>query len=76
MTAREKEAARLMGEVPAWVKRWLAMEEAGEVRPIGYRECSDALLKLWMDDIITDGEYNRIMYRLNKAHREEVKRNV
>lgn len=66
MTDREKEAARLMGKMPAWVKRWLAMEEAGE---IGYRECSDALLKLWMDDIITDGEYNRIMYRLIKAHR-------
>lgn len=69
MTDREKEAARLMGELPTWVKRWLAMEEACATRPIGYRECSDALLKLWMDDIITDGEYNRIMDRLNKAHR-------
>lgn len=37
---------------------------------ITYRDCSDALLMLWMDNIITDGEYNRIMDRLNKAHKD------
>lgn len=35
-------------------------------KEIGYREKSDALLKMWMDDDITDGEYGKIMNRLNK----------
>lgn len=36
-----------------------------EIKPIGYRECSDAMLKMWMDNVLTDGEYNRIMDKLN-----------
>lgn len=36
--------------------------------PITYKDCSNALLMLWIYDIITDGEYYRIMDRLNKAH--------
>ena len=43
-----------------------------EQNHITYRDCSDALLMLWMDSIITDGEYNRIMDRLNKAHKDGV----
>ncbi len=39
---------------------------------IKYSDCADALLKLWMENIITDGEYNRIMDRLNKAHKDGV----
>lgn len=39
---------------------------------IQYSDCADALLKLWMENIITDGEYNRIMDRLNKAHKDGV----
>ena len=39
---------------------------------IRYSDCADALLKLWMENIITDGEYNRIMDRLNKAHKEGI----
>ena len=35
-------------------------------REIGYREKSDALLKMWMDNDITDGEYGKIVNRLNK----------
>lgn len=35
-------------------------------KEIGYREKSDALLKMWMDNDITDGEYGKIMNRLNK----------
>jgi len=34
---------------------------------ITYQTCSDALLKMWMDNVLTDGEYNRIMDKLN-AH--------
>ena len=38
-----------------------------EIKPIEYRECADAMLKMWMDKVVTDGEYNRIMDKLN-AH--------
>lgn len=33
---------------------------------IGYGECASAMLKMWMDNVLTDGEYNRIMDKLNK----------
>ena len=36
-----------------------------EVRPIDYQDCSNAMLKMWMDNVVTDGEYNRIMDKLN-----------
>ena len=32
---------------------------------ITYRDCANALLKMWMDDVLTDGEYRKIMDRLN-----------
>lgn len=32
---------------------------------ISYQMCADALLKMWMDDVLTDGEYNHIMDKLN-----------
>ena len=38
-----------------------------EIKPIEYRECADAMLKMWIDNVVTDGEYNRIMDKLN-AH--------
>ena len=40
---------------------------------IGYNDCANAMLSMWMDNIVTDGEYNRIMDRLNKHYgkREE-----
>ena len=38
-----------------------------EVQLIGYQDCANAMLRMWMDNIITDGEYNRIMDKLN-AH--------
>lgn len=38
-----------------------------EVRLINYHDCSNAMLKMWMDNVVTDGEYNRIMDKLN-AH--------
>ena len=38
-----------------------------EIKPIKYRDCANAMLKMWMDNVITDGEYNRIMDKLN-AH--------
>ena len=39
-----------------------------EVKEIGYAECANAMLKMWIDKVLTDGEYNRIMYRLNAHH--------
>ena len=38
-----------------------------ETKPIDYQDCSNAMLKMWMDNVVTDGEYNRIMDKLN-AH--------
>ena len=41
-----------------------------DVKPISYKDCADAMLKMWMECVLTDGEYNRIMDKLNKAHKE------
>ena len=38
-----------------------------EIKPIEYRNCANAMLKMWMDNVVTDWEYNRIMDKLN-AH--------
>ena len=47
---------RILDDVPA---------AQPEVRPIDYQDCSNAMLKMWMDNVVTDGEYNRIMDKLN-----------
>ena len=49
-----------------------AMNEEPKVKPIDYEQCTNAMLMLWIDDILTDGEYNRIMDKLNKAHKDGV----
>lgn len=36
-----------------------------EIKPIEYRDCANAMLRMWMDNVVTDGEYNRIMAKLN-----------
>ena len=36
-----------------------------ELSEITYETCATALLKLWIDKIITDDEYNQITDRLN-----------
>ena len=36
-----------------------------EIKPIEYRACANAMLRMWMDNVVTDGEYNRIMAKLN-----------
>ena len=43
----------------------LEQQSESEIKPIGYRECSNAMLKMWMDNVLTDGEYYRIMNKLN-----------
>lgn len=53
-----------------------------EPQEIGYDQCANAMLKMWIDNVITDGEYNRIMDRLNKlycgdgADKEDGKENI
>lgn len=39
-----------------------------EPQEIGYDQCANAMLKMWIDNVITDGEYNRIMDKLNKHY--------
>ena len=41
-----------------------------EVKPISYMDCANAMLKMWMDKVVTDGEYNRIMDKANKHESE------
>jgi hypothetical protein len=59
-------------------EKWCAMQEAKmiienmppaqpEQHEIGYSECANSMLKMWIDNVLTDGEYNRIMDKLN-AH--------
>lgn len=43
----------------------LEQQSESEIKPIGYRECSNAMLKMWMDNVLTNGEYYRIMNKLN-----------
>ena len=43
-----------------------------EQHEIGYSECANAMLKMWIDKVVTDGEYNRIMDKLN-AHWAEMR---
>lgn len=42
-----------------------------EAKEIGYAECANAMLKMWIDNVLTDGEYNRIMDKLNTHHDAE-----
>ena len=36
-----------------------------EIKPIDYQDCANVVLRMWMDNVVTDGEYNRIMDKLN-----------
>ncbi len=40
------------------------------VKPIDYRDCVNAMLKMWMEKILTDSEYSKIMDKLNNAYKE------
>jgi hypothetical protein len=46
------------------------LKEQEHVKPIEYKACADAMLKMWMENVLTDGEYNKIMDKLNKAYKE------
>lgn len=55
-------------QIAEWLKELKAYKE-DEVRPIGYQNCADAMMKMWIDNVLTDGEYNRIMDKLNEHWR-------
>lgn len=42
-----------------------------ETKEIGYTDCAFAMLKMWMDKVVTDGEYIRIMDKLNAMEMKE-----
>ena len=44
-----------------------------EIKPIDYQDCANAMMKMWMDNVLTGGEYNRIMDKLNKHEMERRK---
>ena len=46
----------------------LALDHADDC--VIYKDCADAMLKMWMDNVLTDGEYDKIIDKLNKAHIE------
>lgn len=48
---------------------------AEDAKEISYTDCSNALLKMWMDNVLTDGEYNRIMEKLNKWEKQNEQTN-
>ena len=52
------------------LKYELIYEGQEDIKPIDYYDCSNAMLKIWMINAVTDGEYNRIMDKLNAKHRE------
>lgn len=42
-----------------------------ETKPISYMDCANAMLKMWIDNVLIDGEYKRIMDKLNAHERKE-----
>ena len=36
-----------------------------DIKPISYQDCADAMMMMWMDNVLTDAEYRRIMDKLN-----------
>lgn len=44
-----------------------------EKTTITYKDCSEAMLKMWIDNVLTDGQYNKIMDKLNAKHIEDMR---
>lgn len=49
-------------EFEMWVEDLIALPP----KEIDYQMCADAMMKMWIENIITDAEYNKIMDKLNK----------
>lgn len=46
------------------------MSEETEVKPTYYEQCANAMFMMWLNYILTDDEYKRIMNKLFEAHKE------
>lgn len=53
------------GKAGRWIVQINMPTAEPEIKPIEYRDCANAMLRMWMDNVVTDGEYNRIMDKLN-----------
>ena len=51
--------------IGAYLRGYGQGKEDAEPHEIGYDDCANALLKMWMDNVLTDGEYYRIANKLN-----------
>lgn len=40
-----------------------------QAKPITYTDCANAMMMMWIDKVLTDGEYNRIMDKLNAKYK-------
>ena len=47
------------------------MKKNQAVKPITYIDCANAMMKMWIDNVLTDSEYNRIMDKLNAKYKAE-----
>ena len=47
------------------------MSDVKESNPMSYSDCCAALLQLWIDNVLTDNEYYRIIDKLNKKQQSE-----
>lgn len=59
-----KEARERLAELPS---------AEPQPKPISYIECANAMLKMWIDNVLTDGEYYRIMEKLNSKHMADMR---
>ena len=39
-----------------------------EPHPISYTDCANAMMKMQIENVLTDGEYNRVMDKLNDRY--------
>lgn len=47
------------------------MSDVKEGKPMSYSDCCAALLQMWIDNVLTDNEYYRIIDKLNKKQQSE-----
>ena len=48
--------------------KWMNEDYGETIRPINYNDCANAMLMMWIENIVTDGQYNKIMDKLNDKH--------
>lgn len=56
-----------ISSIPTFVSDsgWMNRSYPYKNTQISYQDCADAMLMMWMDKVLTDGEYSRIMDKLN-----------